>query len=196
MFTFDQFDLKGNAFGILAAHPITPLISLHHLDEIQPIFPNVGRIQALERLKAPIKLDSAALMQQSICYDKERAWTVSVSWGYAVQIIRGKLSAREIELPRRTFKTWGRNDDSAGFTFNTRPRLTHTCQVPFMYVLSNAFFVDAINQTASKYIRVESTESTCNWPIADPSRIHKVTVYKKPDRGLWNRVSASYYLMV
>ncbi|KAL0329837.1 UNVERIFIED_CONTAM: hypothetical protein Sradi_4970400 [Sesamum radiatum] len=83
---FHQYDVYGNLFGLLAAHPVTPLVSLHHLDV--SLFPNVTRVQALQRLKIPMQLDSAGLMQQSICYDKTNGWTVSVSWGFAIQIFR------------------------------------------------------------------------------------------------------------
>ncbi|GAB2212000.1 hypothetical protein Droror1_Dr00025342 [Drosera rotundifolia] len=78
---FHQYDVYGNLFGLLAAHPVTPLVSLHHLDVVEPIFPNVNRVLALEKLAIPMKIDSAGLMQQSICYDRSRNWTISVSWG-------------------------------------------------------------------------------------------------------------------
>ncbi|KAK2999559.1 hypothetical protein RJ639_024694, partial [Escallonia herrerae] len=48
---FHQIDVYGNVFGLLAAHPIAPLVSLHHLDVIDPIFPNVNQVEALQRLK-------------------------------------------------------------------------------------------------------------------------------------------------
>ncbi|KAK9277463.1 hypothetical protein L1049_007007 [Liquidambar formosana] len=90
---FHQYDVYGNLFGLLAAHPVTPLVSLHHLDVVEPIFPNVTRVEALQRLTIPMKLDSAALMQQSICYDTEKSWTVSVSWGFAGSDFSGSLFA-------------------------------------------------------------------------------------------------------
>ncbi|KAL3619246.1 hypothetical protein CASFOL_036816 [Castilleja foliolosa] len=52
---FHQYDVHGNLFGLLAAHPITPLVSLHHLDVVEPIFPNVTRLQALKRLEIPMR---------------------------------------------------------------------------------------------------------------------------------------------
>jgi len=30
-----QVDIRGDAYGMLAAHPVAPLVSLHHLDHIQ-----------------------------------------------------------------------------------------------------------------------------------------------------------------
>ncbi|CAN1793576.1 hypothetical protein LINPERHAP1_LOCUS20045 [Linum perenne] len=96
---YPQFDVYGNAFGLLTAHPVTPLVSLHHIDVMEPIFPKATRLQSIQKLSLPISLDAPALMQQSICYDHKRRWTVSVSWGYAVQIIRGMISPREMEMP-------------------------------------------------------------------------------------------------
>ncbi|KAI9075162.1 hypothetical protein K1719_042893 [Acacia pycnantha] len=112
---FHQYDVYGNLFGLLAAHPVTPFVSLHHLDVVEPIFPNVTRLEALKRLTIPMKLDSAGLMQQSICYDKARSWTISVSWGFAVQIFRGVFSPREMEMPSRTFLNWWKMVDPSNF---------------------------------------------------------------------------------
>lgn len=183
-----QFDVYGNLFGLLAAHPVTPLVSLHHIDVVEPIFPNVGRLEAVRRLMAPMKLDSAGLLQQSICYDKSRSWTVSVSWGYAVQILRGIYMPRDLEMPSRTFLSWYRKADSAGFSFNTRPDSRNPCQKPSVFFLSNALYNHGKNETASEYIRRWSSDPNCKWKIADPFRIQRVEVYKKPDPNLWDKV--------
>ncbi|KAF8413215.1 hypothetical protein HHK36_001191 [Tetracentron sinense] len=184
---FHQLDVYGSLFGLLAAHPVTPLVSMHHLDVVEPIFPNVNRVEALRRLTVPMKLDSAGLMQQSICYDKENSWTVSVSWGYAVQIIRGILSAREMELPSRTFLNWYKNADYTAFAFNTRPVSLNQCQNPFVYYLSNAIYNSRTNQTASEYVRHRVAQPECTWKMADPSDIDRVEVYKRPDIHLWDK---------
>ncbi|KAG0503015.1 hypothetical protein HPP92_003087 [Vanilla planifolia] len=42
---FHQFDVYGNLLGLLAAHPIAPLLTLHHLDVVETIFPD-SRTQA------------------------------------------------------------------------------------------------------------------------------------------------------
>ncbi|KAF3660336.1 hypothetical protein FXO37_13537 [Capsicum annuum] len=60
-----QYDVYGNLFGLLASHLIAPLVTLHHLNVVEPIFPNVTRVQALWHLTVPMKLDLAGLMQQS-----------------------------------------------------------------------------------------------------------------------------------
>ncbi|KAK4339315.1 hypothetical protein RND71_040777 [Anisodus tanguticus] len=179
------FDLHGNVMGLLSAHPVAPLVSLHHLDKIQPIFPKLSRIEALRRLNKPIKLDSAGLMQQSICYDRPKGWSISVSWGYSVQINRGILPAREIEKPITTFNDWYGTGDENSFTFNTRPYHKNGCQRPFFYFLSNAYATT--NHTRSVYMYDGTHRPKCKWHMADPSGIRHVEVYKKPDPNLWDK---------
>lgn len=182
--------MYGNLFGLLAAHPVTPLVSLHHLDVVEPIFPDVSRVQALQRLTIPMKLDSAGLMQQSICYDKSKTWTISVSWGFAVQIFRGVFSPREIEMPSRTFLNWYRKADYTAYAFNTRPVSRNPCQKPFVFYLSKARLESSMNQTVSEYLRQRASHPECKWKMADPAKLDRVEVYKKPDPHLWDRVSS------
>ncbi|CAN4108275.1 unnamed protein product [Withania somnifera] len=183
---FHQFDLHGSVMGLLSAHPVAPVISLHHLDKIKPIFPRVSRVEALKRLNKPIKLDSAGLMQQSICYDRPRGWTISISWGYSVQINRGILPARDIEKPIRTFNDWYGTGDENSFTFNTRPNHKNGCQRPYYYLLSQAY-VTTNHTTTSLYVYDGSPGRKCKWRTADPCGIHHVEVYKKPDPNLWDK---------
>lgn len=178
--------MYGNLFGLLAAHPITPLVSLHHLDVVEPIFPNTSRVGSLKRLQIPMKLDPYGLIQQSICYDKTRTWTISVSWGYAVQIFRGTFSPREMEMPARTFLNWYKRADYTAYPFNTRPVSRHVCQKPFVYYLSDAWKLGD-DGTKSEYVRTQSNPE-CNWKMVDPSQIQRVEVYKKPDPLLWDKV--------
>lgn len=184
-----QYDVYGNLFGLLAAHPIAPLVSLHHLDVVEPIFPNVTRVQALQRLKIPMQHDSAALMQQSICYHETNDWSISVSWGFAVQIFRGVLSPREIEMPSRTFLNWYKRADYKAYAFNTRPVMRNPCQKPFVFYFSNVRTESFRNQTVSSYTQHRLAQPDCRWKMADPAEIDRVEVHKRPDPLLWDRVS-------
>ncbi|KAK7251362.1 hypothetical protein RIF29_34477 [Crotalaria pallida] len=184
---FHQYDVYGNLFGLLAAHPVTPFVSLHHLDVVEPIFPNVTRVEALQRLTIPMKLDSAGLMQQSICYDKSNSWTVSVSWGFAVQIFRGVFSPREIEMPSRTFLNWYRRADYTAYAFNTRPVSRNPCQKPFVFYFTKAKFNSTAQEIVSEYDRHRVPHPECRWKMASPSSLDTVVVYKKPDPHLWDR---------
>ncbi|KAE9462219.1 hypothetical protein C3L33_05875, partial [Rhododendron williamsianum] len=50
-----QIDLVGDISGYLSAHPQSPLLSLHHLDFVDPIFPSMGRFQSTNHLMKPRK---------------------------------------------------------------------------------------------------------------------------------------------
>ncbi|KAL6986296.1 hypothetical protein U1Q18_019664 [Sarracenia purpurea var. burkii] len=182
-----EYDVYGNLFGLLAAHPVAPLVSMHHLDVVEPIFPNVTRVEALQRLQIPMKLDSAGLIQQSICYDGAKKWTVSVSWGFAIQVFRGILSPREIEMPSRTFLNWYRRADYTAYAFNTRPVSRNPCQKPFVFYMSNARLELSTNRTVSVYSRHRVAHPACRWKMPDPDELDRVVVYKKPDPHLWDR---------
>ncbi|GAB4834446.1 hypothetical protein Ancab_032702 [Ancistrocladus abbreviatus] len=184
---FHQYDVYGNLFGLLAAHPVTPFVTLHHLDVVEPIFPNVSRIEALQRLAIPMRIDSAGLMQQSICYDRTRKWTVSVSWGFAVQIIRGVLSPREMEMPTRTFLNWYKRADYTAYAFNTRPVARNPCQKPFVFYMSSVRLYSQMNRTVSQYERHRVPHPLCTWTVSDPSAIQTIVVNKAPDPNLWDR---------
>lgn len=54
---------------------MAPLVSMHHVDFVHPIFPRMNRIHALQRLFDSAKHDDASLLQQSICYDSNRQWS-------------------------------------------------------------------------------------------------------------------------
>lgn len=182
---FHQYDVYGNLFGLLAAHPLTPMVSLHHLDVVEPVFPNMTRLRALQHLSKAVNLDSAGIMQQSICYDKEREWSISVSWGYAIQIFRTIFSPRELEMPSRTFLNWYRRADFTAYAFNTRPVTRHPCQKPFIYYLKDVRYDNATGQIISNYARQNVKPPECRWRIPSPEIIDSIRVVKKPDTFLW-----------
>ncbi|KAK7402021.1 hypothetical protein VNO78_13956 [Psophocarpus tetragonolobus] len=55
-------DLRGNTFGLLAAHPVTPVLSLHHPDKVDPIFPDMTTIKALQHLFEAADVDFQRLL--------------------------------------------------------------------------------------------------------------------------------------
>ncbi|KAG6504906.1 uncharacterized protein LOC121985634 [Zingiber officinale] len=186
---FHQYDVYGDLLGLLTAHPVAPLVSLHHLDVVQPLFPGETQAAALRRIFAgPVRLDSAGVIQQSICYVTARLWSVSVSWGFAVTVVRGVMSPREMEMPTRTFLNWYRRADYTAYAFNTRPVARNPCQKPYVYYLASARYDNATRTTVTEYALRRETRPTCRWRMADPSAlVDRIVVYKKPDPGLWDR---------
>ncbi|KAF8402793.1 hypothetical protein HHK36_010884 [Tetracentron sinense] len=184
---FHQYDVYGNLLGLLAAHPVAPLVSLHHLDVVDPIFPRMNRPRALQRLFQSIKLDSASIMQQSICYDNKRRWSISVSWGYVVQILRGVVSPRELEMPTRTFLNWYRRADYTAYAFNTRPVTKHPCQKPFIFYMNTVRYDRGKKQTVGIYSRHKASHPYCRWKMDSPAAVDTIVVFKRPENLRWQR---------
>ncbi|KAL3750753.1 hypothetical protein ACJRO7_011797 [Eucalyptus globulus] len=184
---FHQYDVYGDLLGLLGAHPVTPLVSIHHLDVVEPVFPRMTRVRALRHLFESVKHDSASIMQQSICYDKRRSWSISVSWGYVVQVIRGVTSPRELEMPTRTFLNWYRRADYTAYAFNTRPVMKHPCQKPFIYYMNSVKYDRAKKQTLGIYSRQRSRHPSCRWKMDSPENINSIVVLKRPDSNRWQK---------
>jgi hypothetical protein len=198
---FHQCDIWGDVLGLLGSHPVVPLVTLHHFDFLQPLFPGArSRTAALRRLfKGPVRLDPPAVAQQSVCYDREKQWTVSVSWGFAVVVIRGVLSPREMETPMRTFLNWYKRADYTAYSFNTRPVARNPCQRPQVYYMRRSRMERRLRRrnanatvltTVTEYERHRVVNPVrCRWRISDPATLlDRVVIVKKPDPDLWKRV--------
>jgi hypothetical protein len=132
-----QLDIRGDPYGFLAAHPLAPLVSLHHLVYLDPMFPNKNPIESLQTLMKPYTLDPNRILQQINCHDRKRQWSISISWGYTIQIYTYFLTATELTTPLQTFKTW-RSSSDGPFVFNTRPLKPDPCERPVTYFMDGA----------------------------------------------------------
>lgn len=166
-----QVDIRGNPYGLLAAHPVAPLVTLHHLDYVDSIFPATTQIDALRRLMSAYKTDPSRILQHSFCHDPTRNWSVSVSWGYTIQIYPSLVKAKELETPFLTFKSW-RTSSLEPFSFDTRPISEDPCERPIVYFLDRVYEVGS-GQTFTTYRKhVEVGKTQCNSP--DYSRANSV----------------------
>ncbi|KAK6919400.1 Protein of unknown function DUF604 [Dillenia turbinata] len=171
-----QLDLSEDIFGLLASHPLRPLVSFHHADHANPIFPNMcwfnrriydannrrkqgifkrkNRIflqqildhisnnmtayKAFEQLFKAVNLDSSRILQQTVCYNRWFMWTVSVSWGYAVQIYGYHLYLPDVLPEQSTFTPWDKKRDdplSSFYTFNIRELHVDKCRRPTIFFM-------------------------------------------------------------
>ncbi|PWA64005.1 hypothetical protein CTI12_AA342870 [Artemisia annua] len=176
-------DVRGDAYGLLAAHPMTPLVSLHHLDYIKPLIPNRTKYESLNTLIKTYRLDPPRTMQQSFCFYNHwwHRWSMSVSWGYTVQIYPLPLTANELQMPLQTFLTW-RSFTDGPFTFNTRPLSSNPCEAPAIFYISQVR--DVGNETVTTYKRDESTKKCKKGDY--PHSIESVVVLaSKMDPNYW-----------
>lgn len=175
---FHQMDVHGNIFGLLAAHPNTPLLSLHHLDHTDPIFPNMTTTGALEHLLEASKTDPHRLLQRTICYNRRFSWTISVSWGYAVQIFDTHLLLPVVLRTQQTFRPWKKNPKNVleeSFYLDTKELHPDLCRRP------SVFFFDGVSdhwrgdRIKSVYRRM--TWENCTFDARSPRKIEEVRVF-------------------
>ncbi|OVA10913.1 Protein of unknown function DUF604 [Macleaya cordata] len=149
---FHQVDIRGDLFGMLSAHPLAPLLSLHHLDYMEPIFPNMNRTQALEHLFGAVKVDPERILQHIVCYDHSKLWTISISWGYAVQVVESNKLLPDLLALQRTFMPWKRSANSGQYMFNTRESPKNQCERPTLFFLESVFSdTDRITSNYNRY---------------------------------------------
>jgi hypothetical protein len=150
---FHQFDVRGDVSGLLSSHPVTPIVTLHHLDAIYPIFPGLNRSASLERLVRAIEVSPHQVFQQSICYDQEKNWSFSLSWGYLINVYRGFVAPNVLEVPTITFLSWHRRREPYAFPFSTQTRAREICEEPSTYYMSQTVDGDEIRTVYSKIDR-------------------------------------------
>lgn len=189
-------DIQGDALGLLAAHAQTPLLSLHHMDLYSPIFPAHTRYEALDHLLKAAKVESTSLLQQSICYADGRNWSLSVSWGYVVQVNKGFLSPRELETPLRTFYTISRRNERAEFPFNTRQNPKDLCLRPSLFYMKSVKEPSANSEgllesvyQLTDYLR---RQRYCSKELQPLTSVQHIRVLKEPIKDSWLEVLNSF----
>ncbi|KAJ7531809.1 hypothetical protein O6H91_14G059500 [Diphasiastrum complanatum] len=182
---FHQFDIYGDAFGLLTAHPLTPFISLHHLDYINPIFPNMARLQALQRLLRSGRIDPGGLLQQSFCYDKKQSWSFSISWGYAIQLHQGLIPPRELERATRTFVSWYKKSAETEYTLSTRPAFADDCTQSAAYYIKEISFKNHFS--IGNYTQEVGLKGQCKLKMAFLNGVESINVVREKFEELWHQ---------
>ncbi|XP_043700833.1 uncharacterized protein LOC122651493 [Telopea speciosissima] len=175
---FHQVDIRGDPYGLLAAHPVAPLVSLHHLDYVKPLFPaekpteavkGRSQVESMRKLRDAYEMDPGRTLQQSICYDLERNWSLSIGWGYTAQLYPSLLTAKELQTTLQTFQTW-RSWSNEPFTFNTRRLSSDPCDRPIFYFFDQVQVeveveVEYVGRTLTTYKRfVPEPNKDCDNP--------------------------------
>ena len=180
---------------------MAPLVSLHHIDAVSPIFPRQTHLGSLKSLFQAYRVDPARTLQQSFCYDRRRNWSFSVSWGYTAQLYSWVVPAHMLETPLQTFKTW-RSQSQGPFTFNTRSVTSDPCEQPVIYFLDEVREGAKGGETMSSYRRSAQAQvqsgKACERPDYAPimavQRI-KVSALKMSPHD-WKKVLLSPSLLI
>ncbi|XP_030540164.2 uncharacterized protein LOC115747967 [Rhodamnia argentea] len=134
---FHQWDIRGNAHGLLSCHPIAPFVSIHHLEAVDPFYPGLNSLESLKLFTKAMKLEPRSFLQRSICYDQAHRLTFSVSLGYAVQVFPNIVYPRELERSEQTYVAWNRISHSSEFDLDTRNSLRSLCNKPILFFLKD-----------------------------------------------------------
>ncbi|XP_016507712.1 uncharacterized protein LOC107825376 [Nicotiana tabacum] len=170
-----HMDINESALGLLAAHPVAPLVSLHHLDMLHPLIPSMSRVESVKKVIEAYNKDPSRAVQQSLCYDLKRNWSVSVSWGYIVQLYPWLMNVKELETPIRTFKTFLGSEEP--FTFNTRPNYVEPCKKPIEYYLDQVTDIGNGETLTSYSNKIGDSNKQCDNQRYKPAlAVHMVNV--------------------
>lgn len=174
-----QIDLRGDISGLLSSHPLSPLLSLHHFDVVDPIFPSKDPFQSTRHLMKAAAADQSRMLQQTICHERQSKWSISISWGYSAQIYESVLARSYLQMPIQTFKPWAPSPRPPYYRFNTRPRPTHPCDAP------HSFFFESVekgsHEITTTYARAWPRDlPPCSSHSADA--INAIHVYSQASR--------------
>lgn len=160
-----QMDFHGDISGFLSAHPQTPLLSLHRLHATNPIFPSMDHKNSTRNLIRAAKLDESRLLQQSICYYHIKNWSISVSWGYTVQIYQEFIPPSILHRPIATFAEWMRGAQPP-FMFNSRNLPKNPCEAP------NVLYFDSVGENRGNHFVTTIYTKKGSLPDCSSSRIN------------------------
>ncbi|XP_060966518.1 uncharacterized protein LOC133034961 [Cannabis sativa] len=153
---FHQIDLHGDISGLLSAHPQTPFLSLHHIDTVDPIFPNKTRLDSIKHLMKAVKVDPSRVLQQTICHHRPTNWSISISWGYSTNIYEATLPRSFLRRPLETFRPWRgqRSSRSPFYMFNTRWPTNNPCETPHVFFFHST--QESNDRIMNTYVRASS----------------------------------------
>ncbi|XP_050204843.1 uncharacterized protein LOC126654888 [Mercurialis annua] len=170
---FHQVDIRGDMFGLLTSHPLSPLVSLHHLEYMDPIFPNMTTVASIEHLFKAATIDSQRIVQKTVCYDRWYSWTISVAWGYAVEVYENHIFLPDTLPVQTTFKQWKKGSIlSATYNFNIRQPHPDICRRPAI------FFLDRISSSEDRSTsHYKQVHVNCSYDMASPRKLEVIKVF-------------------
>ena len=88
----------------MAAHPLAPFISMHHLDEVDRFFPGYNALDGLHHLMILMQTEPTSFLQCCNCYDREKKLIFFISLSYVIQVYSNVLLSRDLERPEINFQ--------------------------------------------------------------------------------------------
>lgn len=191
--SFSQWDIRGNPHGLLAAHPIAPFVSIHHVEAVDPLFPGLGTLESLKLFTKAMNTEPRSFLQRAVCYDAIQKLTFSVSLGYVVQVFPNIVLPRELERSEQTYVAWNRVNKRDEFDFDTRDVYRSVCKKPILFFLKD--IKKDGNVTLSSYKRAKRTDDLKRkvfcFPRSPPlPYVNEIQISGTPLSENWHLVSS------
>ncbi|KAK4256228.1 hypothetical protein QN277_009122 [Acacia crassicarpa] len=188
---FHQWDIRGNAHGLLSSHPIAPFVSIHHVEAVDPFYPGLNSLESLKLFTKAMRADPRSFLQRSICYDEARHLTFSVSLGYVVQVLQNVVSPRELERSERTYSAWNGISHRNEFDFDARDPSRSICRKPILFFLNDVG--NEGNASRGSYVRTRERNNLKKkifcFPRQSPLRnVQEIKVLVQPLSKNWHLV--------
>ncbi|KAF3321378.1 Beta-1,3-glucosyltransferase [Carex littledalei] len=186
---FHQWDIRGNPFGLLAAHPIAPFISIHHVEIVDPVYPGLNSLESLQLFTKAMKAEPMSFLQRAICYDEAHKLSISVSLGYVVQVYPTVVFPRDLERSEVTYTAWNRHSQRTEFDFDTRDAFRSICKKPVRFFLREVWKEG--NVTKGSYARERSQDDLKRkvfcFPRSPPlPGVNEILVFSDPLSKNWH----------
>jgi len=114
----------------------------------------MDRTRAMQHFFQAADTDPARILQQTVCYDQKNSLTVSVSWGYSVQVFKGNVLLPDLLAVQKTFVPWkrGRNVTDV-YMFDTKHYPRDECKRGALFFLKSITSGEGKTKTESTYNR-------------------------------------------
>ncbi|KAL8545137.1 hypothetical protein ACS0TY_005360 [Phlomoides rotata] len=187
-------DLVGDFSGYLSAHPKVPVMTFHHFDALDPIFPNKNRFESTRHLMKAADVDQSRLLQQTICYHHHKNWSLSVAWGYSVQIYERIMPRSYLQIPIETFRPWARGPKPPFYMFNTRPLSNDPCEAPHFLFFDSVYKKKGDVVTTYLRVRPRGIATACSSAgNHSADSISSIRVISPPQKRLQTKDMYLYY---
>ena len=196
---FFQWDIRGNAHGLLAAHPIAPFVSIHHVEAVDPLFPGLSSLESLKLFTKAMTTQRRSFLQRAICYDVIQKLTFSVSLGYVVQVFPNIVLPRELERSEQTYVAWNKVNKRDEFDLDTRDVYRSVCKKPILFFLEDV--KKDGNATLGSYTRAKGRDDLKRKVLCFPRSpplpdVNEIQVLGHPLSDNWHLVGYMYLLVV
>ncbi|KAF2292160.1 hypothetical protein GH714_014693 [Hevea brasiliensis] len=115
----------------------------------------------------------SGVLQKTVCYDRWFFWTISVSWGYAIEVYSKHILLPDTLPVQATFKQWKKGNVLAGaYTFNIREPHPDPCQRPTI------FFLDHVSSSNDGIItsHYKKSYANCSYDMSSPRKLEEIKV--------------------